>query len=196
MAHYFKTDENLKSEIKKITYNYKLYDFCFYTDNGVFSKDKIDYGSKLLLETYLDSSKQEGSVLDLGCGYGFLGIVIAKVNNSKLTMVDVNKRSLHLTKMNLKENNVTAEVIESNIYENITDKYDVIIVNPPIRAGNEVIDLMLLEAKNYLNKDGSLWFVMRKDHGAKSYEKKLEKEYILEKVNKSKGFYIFKVKNR
>ena len=191
MDHYFTNNQNLKSEIKKLEYFYEGKTFNFLSDNGVFSKDHIDYGSKLLLETFLKNHKSVGSVLDVGCGYGFMGIVIAKILQSNVTMVDVNKRALHLTNRNLSENKVEAKIFESDGYQNINDKYDVIITNPPVRAGKKVLLDILIGAKDHLNENGELWYVLRKDHGAKSMEKILNEHYQVETIEKSKGFYIF-----
>ena len=197
LEHYFTNNSNLKSEIKEINYIYKNNEFKFLSDNGVFSKNKIDYGSKTLIEAFLDSTNKEvSSVLDVGCGYGFMGIVISKILNCRVDMVDINKRALHLAKKNVELNKVDANAILSNIYENITDKYDCIITNPPIRAGKEVVLNILENAKKHLLDDGELWFVIRKDQGAKSIVKILEKSYFCETVCKNKGFYIFKAKKR
>ena len=109
-------------------------------------------------------------------------------------MIDINKRAIHLCEMNIKSNKVKAKVFESNIYENVKDKYDVIITNPPIRAGKKIVLEILERAKEFLNKDGELWFVIRKDQGAKSIAEELKNTYNLEILKKSKGFYIFKAK--
>ncbi|MBE6148940.1 MAG: class I SAM-dependent methyltransferase [Firmicutes bacterium] len=191
MDHYFTNNQNLKSEIKTLSYSHGGYDYIFLSDNGVFSKEHIDYGSKLLLETFLKNRKALGNVLDVGCGYGFMGIVIAKELQSNVTMIDINKRALHLTQRNLIENKVSANVFESNGYENVKDKYDVIITNPPVRAGKQILLNILLGAKEHLNKNGELWYVLRKDHGAKSMMKVLNEHYQVETIEKSKGFYIF-----
>ena len=196
MTHYFKNDETLKSEFRKLIYKYEDYTFEFTSDLGVFSKDRIDFASKLLIETYFKYGDTNKKVLDVGCGYGLIGITLAKIKKCDVTMIDVNKRALHLTKMNLKNNEVEAETLESNIYENIQDKYDVIITNPPIRAGKSVVLEILESAKNYLKENGELWFVIRKDQGAKSIVKHLENSYFCEEVCKNKGFYIFKAKKR
>lgn len=192
MDHYFTNNENLKSEIKTLSYSYNNYDFLFMSDNGVFSKSHIDYGSRLLVETFLKSYEHQGKILDVGCGYGFMGIVISKVLDTKVTMIDVNKRAVHLTKRNIDALKVQAEAFISNVYENINEKYDVIITNPPVRAGKDILLKILEGAKEYLNEGGALWYVLRKDQGAKSMEKVLSKHYKIENMEKSKGFYIFK----
>ena len=109
-------------------------------------------------------------------------------------MTDVNKRALHLCERNIKENKVSGEQIESNIYENVTGTYDLVVTNPPIRAGKEVVKSILAGAKEHLNKDGDLWFVIHKDQGAKSMAKSLSDIYNIEVVLKDKGFYVFRAK--
>ena len=109
-------------------------------------------------------------------------------------MCDVNKRALHLAEKNADANRVASlcQVIESNMYEHITDIYDLIITNPPIRAGKEVVYGILDGARDRLEVDGELWMVIRKDQGAKSTIKHLEPNYNVEVVTKSKGFYVIK----
>ena len=98
MSHYFMNDENLVSQVRELIYKYASFSFTFLSDNGVFSKKSIDYGSKLLLETYLKEEDTTGKkVLDVGCGYGFIGTVISIVNGSYVDMVDVNSVVLNLT---------------------------------------------------------------------------------------------------
>jgi len=195
LAHYFTNNEDLKSEIKKLTYKFNDNTLTFFSDNGVFSKSKIDFGSISLVETFLKSqNKSINTILDVGCGYGFMGITISKILKCHVDMIDINKRALHLANKNIINNEVDAEAFLSNIYENVTNKYDVIITNPPIRAGKQVVLEILEKAKDYLNEDGELWFVIRKDQGAKSIAKLLENSYFCEEVCKNKGFYIFKAK--
>ena len=192
---YFDNNENLRSMLRKITYKYKDYTFTFNSDLGVFSKDKIDEGSKLLAESYFQYGKKNIKVLDVGCGFGFLGITISKIMDSKVDMIDINNRAIHLTEMNLKENKVTADVKNSNIYEKVTDTYDAIITNPPIRAGKSVYLTIINDAFNHLTNDGELWFVMRTNHGVKTVIKNLSIKYNVKVIKKDKGFYIVKVTN-
>lgn len=195
MNHYFTNNKELKSNLKKLNYKINNQTFTFLSDNGVFCKDKIDFGTNLLLETYLkDKEKKNKKVLDVGCGYGVIGIVISKINDSFCTLIDVNNRCIHLSKINIKKNKVNAEAFHSNVYEKIEEKYDVIITNPPIRAGNKIVLDILLNAKKHLNRNGELWCVIRKAQGAETFTKKLENEYYVEILKKYKGFYIIKAK--
>lgn len=194
MAHYFTNNENLKSELRTIKYNNGVFSLSFFSDNGVFSKNHLDYGSKLLIENIIKNCNKNLNILDVGCGYGFIGISLAKMIDAKVVMVDVNKRAVHLTEMNIKENKVNAKVRQSDVYENVEGKYDIVVTNPPIRAGKKIVLEILLKAKEFLNINGELWFVIRKDQGAKSIAKELENNYNLEVIEKSKGFYIFKAK--
>lgn len=176
MEHYFTNNNDLKSELRDIKYTLNEYNFMFKSDNGVFSKNEIDYGSEFLVKTFLESNKKNiNNLLDVGCGYGFIGVTLAKILNVKVTMIDVNKRAVHLTKMNIEINKVNGECFESNIYENINSKYDLIISNPPIRAGKDVVLKILIGGLERLNKDGELWFVIRKNQGAESIKKRISK---------------------
>ena len=192
MGHYFTDNENLKSNLRSIEYAVKNTSFVFYTDNGVFSKSNVDYGTDLLINTYLSYGKKTGTVLDLGCGYGVIGITVNKINNQVVEQIDINKRALHLTEMNNKRNKTENKIYESNIYEQVTKKYDVIITNPPIRAGKKIYMTMLREAYKYLLPNGELWFVARKDQGAKTIEKELRKNYNINLIEKQRGYYIYK----
>lgn len=196
MGQYFTNDENLKSEYRNIIYKYKDLTLNFTSDLGVFSKDRVDFASKLLLETYFENGKKNINVLDVGCGYGVIGITLSKIMNSYVEMIDVNKRAVHLSNINIKNNNANANAFISNIYENIDKKYDCIITNPPIRAGKSVYMNIIENAAEYLTDDGELWFVMNKDHGAKSTIEKIKNVYDVNVLNKSKGFFVILCKKR
>ena len=193
---YFDNNENLDSKLRILKYNYQDVNFNFYSDLGVFSKDRIDYGSILLVETYLKYHSEPVDVLDVGCGYGFIGCVICKINGGNVDMVDVNNRALHLSKMNQKENDIAnLNIFNSNIYDNVMKKYDVVITNPPIRAGKSVYLTIINAAFNHLNVDGELWFVMRNNHGVKTVIKDLSKKYNTSVLKKDAGYYVVMVKN-
>ena len=147
MAHYFEYDKNLKwnEEEKQAIINNEH--FKFITDNGVFSKKGLDFGTRSLLET-ISEENITGDVLDFGCGYGPIGIYIKKTTSANVTMLDINKRSVDLALKNAKLNNVDVTVIESNMYEKINQKFDYIISNPPIRVGKKILYEILFGAKN------------------------------------------------
>ena len=114
MSHYF-TNEEVKSELRKINVNIGDKNFIFNVDNGVFSKKGLDFGSRTMIESLLGEGLH-GKGLDVGCGYGFIGISLAKIKNTNSTMVDVNKRAVHLAKMNIKNNKIeNATAFESLI---------------------------------------------------------------------------------
>lgn len=193
MGHYFVNDDNLKSEIREFKINFLNQDFVFKTDNGVFSKGELDYGTYLLLTTVLNLDIK-GKVLDLGCGYGAIGVVISKLKNTKVTMVDVNKRAVHLSKMNVSDNKCDCLVINSDGYLNVLDKFDYIITNPPIRVGKTKLYELMIDSKNYLNENGVIYLVIRKEQGAKSFIKDMSEYYNVNVLEKSKGFYIISLK--
>lgn len=190
MSQYFDNDNNIRHNKRIIEFYFNDKKYNLYSDNGVFSKDKFDYGTRLLLDS-IDISKLSGNVLDLGCGIGVVGIILGTNNkNINIDMIDINERAISLVRDNLTLNKVKANVFSSDVYSNINKKYDYIITNPPIRAGKEVVRKFLLGGYDYLNDNGILYFVMRKDHGVKSMIKELESKYNVTIVNKDKGFYI------
>lgn len=190
MSQYFDNDNNIRHNKRIIEFYFNDKNYNLYSDNGVFSKDKFDYGTRLLLDS-IDISKLSGNVLDLGCGIGVVGIILGTINkNINIDMIDINERAISLVRDNLTLNKVKANVFSSDVYSNVNKKYDYIITNPPIRAGKEVVRKFLLGGYDYLNDNGILYFVMRKDHGVKSMIKELENKYNVTIINKDKGFYI------
>ena len=197
MEQYFTKDPATEKEIFKFEWNVGKEVFYFYTSNSVFSKKGVDFGSMLLIETILNENEDfAGSILDLGCGYGPLGIIAAKIlKKSFVTMCDVNERALELSRMNVKENKVDnrIKVLASSAFENIKDNYDIIMTNPPIRAGKDVVFSFYDGSYEHLNKDGRLYVVIQKKQGAPSTKAKLESLFgNCETVNKESGYFIFR----
>ncbi|MCO4517626.1 16S RNA methylase RsmC [Streptococcus infantarius subsp. infantarius] len=165
--------------------------FTFLTDSGVFSKKMVDYGSQILLNT-LNFEKGK-TLLDLGCGYGPLGISLAKVQGVKPTMVDINNRAIDLAKQNAQKNGVEADIFQSNIYEKVNGTFDYIISNPPIRAGKQVVHTIISESINYLKVGGNLTIVIQKKQGAPSAKAKMEEVFgNVEILKRDKGYYILR----
>lgn len=194
MSYYFdrstdveSCESTIKAEIKNKLYTFK-------TDNNIFSKRGLDFGTRTLLEN-MDINSINGEVLDFGCGYGPIGIYIKSNTNSNVDMVDINERAIKLAIKNANINQVDVNIFESDIYSNISKKYDYIITNPPIRVGKKILYEILIGAKNYLKKDGHLIFVINKDQGAKSTMKDLEEYYNVKLIKKYKGFFVIDCKN-
>lgn len=192
MAHYFTNEENLKSEIEKVIAEINGIPFYFYTDNGVFSKGELDFGTELLLKNFKYDNPSNKTLLDIGCGCGPIGIYASHLGFA-VDMSDVNKRAIHLSKMSLKEQGLNVNVFESDAYKNITNKYDYIVSNPPIRVGKEKLYEIVMNAKDHLKEGGSLWIVVRKQQGAESMLRDMKNVYkTVEVIAKKKGFFIIK----
>lgn len=195
MSHYFTKNSNLKSEENLIHVLFNNKKYSFYVDNGVFSKKGLDFGTRSLLES-LDLENMHGNILDFGCGYGPIGVIVADNTDAKIDMIDINDRAIHLSNKNIVLNKVqNATAFESDMYENINDTYDYIITNPPIRIGKQNLYKILFGAKKYLKKNGELLLVVNKNQGAKSLVKDLSKTYDVEVINKNKSFFIIKAIN-
>lgn len=193
MTHYFTDNRQLPQNRKKHEFRIWGFRVCFITDNGVFSKTQVDFGSELLLKS-LVLDDMEGKVLDVGCGYGTLGISL-KVGKPTLDidMIDVNDRALELVALNAEENKVSVKAFKSNMFENVIDDYNHIITNPPIRAGKAVVYGIFEGAYKHLKENGALWVVIRKQQGAKSAIEEINRLFgncIV--VDKEKGYYILK----
>ena len=193
MGQYF-TNDNLKSELKEFDVSLMGVKLSLLSDNGVFSKNGVDFGTKVLLSSLPKELLQE-PLLDVGCGYGPIGLSIAKSLGIETHLIDVNKRALHLTELNAKRNDIhNVSIYESDCYSNVDNniKFRTIVTNPPIRAGKKVVYEILFGARFHLANDGNLFIVVRKEQGAKSMHKDLSEFYNVEILNKEKGYFIFK----
>lgn len=190
LNHYFKDNQTELSNRKEITFRFLAIDFIFESADNVFSKDHVDFGSELLIQSALDYGI-DNKVLDYGCGYGVVGIVLSKLGYNTFGL-DVTERAIKLSTINAKKNNVDFKVEkvaeDTSKYNN---KFKTILLNPPIRAGKKVIYAMFENAYNFLEDEGRLFIVMRKQHGALSAKKELEKIFSkVEIITRKKGYYI------
>ena len=168
--------------------------FTYTTDSGVFSKNNIDVGSEVLMTTAETVDFPKGNLLDIGCGYGPIGIYLGKAfPNRKIEMVDINERAIDLAQLNAKENGVSnVQIYQSNLFEEVENKeFAGIISNPPIRAGKTVVHEILEKSHDYLVEGGYLLIVIQKKQGAPSAKKKMLEVFgNVERINLEKGYWI------
>lgn len=188
---YFAENPDAKHDIHELNVELLGQRLTFLTDAGVFSKKMIDYGSRVLLSA-LDFEDGE-RVLDVGCGYGPLGLTLAKAQGVTVTMVDINQRALDLAQQNAERNQVSAHIFQSNVYEKVSGIFDHIISNPPIRAGKQVVHEVISGSYEHLTEGGDLTLVIQKKQGAPSAKSKMEDVFgNCEIVKKDKGYYILR----
>lgn len=201
--HYFTTNPNTVSDTAAWTYTLRGHEFKFVTDAGVFSKKTVDFGSRLLIETLDFSEMIPGDLLDVGCGYGPMGLALAKEDpERKVEMVDVNERALGLAKQNASNNRLSNVLIHtSDVYGSVEgEAFAAIVSNPPIRAGKKVVHGVLTGAFDLLKDGGTLTVVIQKKQGAPSAKAKMEETFgNAEVIIKDKGYWIiqsFKEENK
>lgn len=162
------------------------------TDAGVFSRDGLDMGTRILLEALPELS---GRILDLGCGWGPVGVALGKTYpQAELLLTDVNERAAQLARRNLRDNGVTnAQVVTGDGFASVSGTFDAIVLNPPIRAGKAVIYAMFEAAQAYLRQGGALYIVIRKQQGAESAEKYLKTIYpSVDRIAREKGYWVLR----
>ena len=192
---YYAENPDAAHEIHELRVDLLGEKMTFLTDAGVFSKKMVDFGSQLLLKC-LEVNQGE-TVLDVGCGYGPLGLSLAKAYGVQATMVDINNRALDLARKNAERNKVEATIFQSNIYEQVKGKFDHVISNPPIRAGKQVVHEIIEKSKDFLGIGGDLTIVIQKKQGAPSAKSKMEDVFgNCEIVKKDKGYYILRSVNQ
>lgn len=192
--HYYSNQPEIAHDRKELKTELRGQSFSLISDAGVFSKGGVDYGSKVLIDA-MDFG-QDAQVLDVGCGYGPIGLTAARLAaQGHVTMIDINSRAVELAKENAKRNGIiNVTILESDLFEAVKDQqFDVVLTNPPIRAGKETVHAIFEESWKYLRENGQLWVVIQKKQGAPSAKAKLESLFEqVEEVTKDKGYRIFK----
>ncbi len=189
MSHYYQFDKQLKSLEKQITYQFSNHTFSFITDHGVFSMEHVDHGSDVLLHA-IDYEDYK-HVLDVGCGYGVLGCVLKTLHpNANVTMFDVNPRAVALSKKNTAHLEDVVVLESDAVPEGL---YDLVVMNPPIRAGKKVIFDLYTQIYQHMTSNSAFYIVISKRHGAPSHQAFLKTMFDdVYRVNKSKGYDVYK----
>lgn len=192
--HYYSQKPDVVSNPKFWDFTLKGRTFRFKSDNGVFSKKEVDFGSRLLVEIFNLDEAVEGDILDVGCGYGPIGISIAAAYPDRtIEMIDINSRAVELSKENAAANAIAnVKIYESDRFEKVaSNHFAAILTNPPIRAGKSVVHEILEESYRSLVAGGELWVVIQKKQGAPSAMDKMEQLFgNVEVPVKKKGYYI------
>lgn len=189
--HYFLSHGQKREDFFTFNETINGEQFKFWSVDGVFSKSKMDYGTSVLLKQLLKEDLS-GKILDIGCGYGIIGIVLSKFKNCIVSFADVNNVAIELTEQNIKENKVNnvEKIYLTNVYEKIDEKFDYIVSNPPIKAGKEVLNNFIFGAKEHLKTGGKLFFVIKSKFGAKTLVKKMQEIYNAKVIDRSGGFFV------
>ena len=196
MSHYFEDVEHEKEDYFLIEdyINHKKY--TFQSCDNVFSKNQVDYGTKVLISTILKNYKTLGKrVLDLGCGYGAIGISLAdNYKDTHFVMSDITKTAIRLCKQNIYLNKTqNIEIINSDLFDKIDGKFDFIITNPPIKVGKQVLLNLISGAVDRLEENGEIILVIKKSHGKDSIKVALEETFgNCEILEREKGYYILR----
>ncbi len=195
MRHYFIAENHKQSDYFSFTENVEGKNFTFNSCNDVFSKNCVDYGTKVLIKTIIkNSSKFTGTILDVGCGYGALSIILEKyLNDAKFTLIDVNSTAVELANKNkvLNKSLNIDNIFISDLYSNVNNTFDHIISNPPIKTGKQVLIDLITQGYGLLNKNGSMTLVIKKNYGADSAKKLMESIFgNSEVLERDKGYYI------
>ncbi|MFE4714440.1 MULTISPECIES: class I SAM-dependent methyltransferase [unclassified Paenibacillus] len=192
--HYYSQQPEVRHNRRTINTVLRGKSLSFTSDAGVFSKGDIDYGSRVLIE--MMEIPDGSAVLDVGCGYGPIGISAAHlVPEGHVTMIDINSRAVELARENAQQNGIrNVTVMESDVLSVVKgQEFDVILTNPPIRAGKAVVHQIFEEAYEHLKVGGSLWVVIQKKQGSPSAVAKLESLFsLVEEVGKDRGYRILR----
>ncbi|MBQ9264124.1 MAG: class I SAM-dependent methyltransferase [Clostridia bacterium] len=190
--HYYSAAPQSEHRYASCTYDYRGVTLRFTTDAGVFSRGEVDFGTNVLLNAL--PRDLSGAVLDMGCGWGAIGVTVGKKYPAcRVVMTDVNERAAELAKQNAQANGVSAQVLTGDGIAHVAGNYDIILTNPPIRAGKQVIYGLFAAAKEKMNPGGEMYLVIRKQQGADSAVKYLKTLFSsVETIERSGGFHVIR----
>lgn len=196
MSHYFISDDTVKSRPHLIEFTLSGHAFSLISDAGVFSKNQLDPGSEALLKVLADRDFT-GPILDLGSGIGSIGIVLRTLFSSiKVCMLEINQRAVNLAMENIRRSQLSnVEIRLSDVCQALQkdEKFVAVVTNPPIRAGKSMVYRFFREGYDHLSDGGSLYFVMRKSHGAPSAQKYVADLFgNCELLKRDRGYYIYR----
>lgn len=193
--HYY--TENPLSESKPVQarFSYRGQAFDLTTDAGVFSRGELDAGTRILLSALPE--RLEGDILDLGCGWGPIGVCVGRLNpGCRVTFADINLRALELSRQNAAKYPIQANFIHSDGFSAINGLFDCVITNPPIRAGKQTVYQMFSDSLAHLRPGGVLYLVIRKQQGAPSALKYLSTLFTgVTVIEKSGGYWVLRCQN-
>ncbi len=190
--HYYSANPTSVSDVQELSYEAGGKSYRFFSDHSVFSIQRIDPGTDLLIRTVLEEEEQTDKILDLGCGYGPIGVVLGdQLHAEKVTMIDVNERAMDLARRAAALASVPASVIKE---EELTDTdHTLAATNPPIRAGKKTVYHLFAVAYDHLAKGGVLYVVIQKKQGADSAVKELNTLFgNCETVGRKAGYHILR----
>lgn len=190
--HYYTENPTSKSRPAEAAFAYRGHEIVLTTDSGVFSRGELDAGTRILLDAL--PQQIAGKVLDLGCGWGPVGICVGLENRDcHITFSDINLRALELARHNAEKYGLKADFLHSDGFAAIDGPFDCIITNPPIRAGKQTIYQMFADSAQRLTPGGSLYIVIRKQQGAPSAQKYLASIFQqVDVIDKSGGYWVFR----
>ncbi|MGG3019214.1 class I SAM-dependent methyltransferase [Geobacillus stearothermophilus] len=195
--HYYSAAPTSERNPQTWTFTLRGHEFRFTTDSGVFSKRGVDFGTQLLIEAF-EEPEVAGDLLDVGCGYGPIGLALAKSFPNRLVqMIDVNERALELARENKRANHIdNVRIYQSDLFSEVGEqRFAAVVTNPPIRAGKRVVHAIFEQSQDHLLDGGELWVVIQKKQGAPSALEKLKELFpFVEVASKKKGYYIIKAK--